>query len=85
MLLTITNTTAPTDDLGFLLHKHPARCQHFDLAFGQAHVFYPEAASCRFRRTVRFLPGGTDDPEVGPPTQMGVFEVPTGGLQESRE
>ena len=24
--------------------------------------------------TVRFLPIGPDDPEVGPPTQMGVFE-----------
>lgn len=30
-------------DLGWLLHKHPDRCQSFDLAFGKAHVFYPEA------------------------------------------
>ena len=44
MLLTIRNTRAPADDLGWLLHKHPARVQSFDLAFGRAHVFYPEVA-----------------------------------------
>jgi 3' terminal RNA ribose 2'-O-methyltransferase Hen1 len=43
MLLTITNTQPPATDLGFLLHKNPARLQSFDLAFGRAHVFYPEA------------------------------------------
>ncbi len=43
MLLTITTTYSPATDLGFLLHKHPERLQSFDLAFGQAHVFYPEA------------------------------------------
>jgi 3' terminal RNA ribose 2'-O-methyltransferase Hen1 len=43
MLLTITTTHRPAGDLGFLLHKHPGRFQSFDLSFGQAHVFYPEA------------------------------------------
>jgi 3' terminal RNA ribose 2'-O-methyltransferase Hen1 len=43
MLLTITTTHVPATDLGYLLHKHPARVQTFDLSFGQAHVFYPEA------------------------------------------
>ncbi|MCI0395687.1 MAG: 3' terminal RNA ribose 2'-O-methyltransferase Hen1 [Chloroflexi bacterium] len=43
MLLTITTTHRPATDLGYLLHKHPARCQAFDLSFGQVHVFYPEA------------------------------------------
>src|SRR5689334_13366320 len=43
MLLTITSTTAPATDLGYLLHKNPARVQSFDLSFGQAHLFYPEA------------------------------------------
>ncbi|MEX0653014.1 MAG: 3' terminal RNA ribose 2'-O-methyltransferase Hen1 [Phycisphaeraceae bacterium] len=47
MLLTITTTTAPATDLGYLLHKHPARVQAFDLAFGQAHVLYPEASDAR--------------------------------------
>ena len=44
MLLTITTTYIPATDLGYLLHKHPARLQTFDLSFGQAHVFYPEAS-----------------------------------------
>jgi 3' terminal RNA ribose 2'-O-methyltransferase Hen1 len=43
MLLTITTTHRPATDLGYLLHKHPARFQSYDLSFGRAHVFYPEA------------------------------------------
>jgi 3' terminal RNA ribose 2'-O-methyltransferase Hen1 len=41
MLLTITTTHTPADDLGYLLHKNPDRAQSFDLSFGRAHVFYP--------------------------------------------
>lgn len=41
MLLTISTTHEPADDLGYLLHKHPGRFQSFELSFGQAHVFYP--------------------------------------------
>ncbi len=33
--------------MGYLLHKNPSRVQSFELAFGKAHVFYPEAASTR--------------------------------------
>ena len=47
MLLTITTTHHPATDLGYLLHKHPERFQSFDLSFGQAHVFYPEASEHR--------------------------------------
>ena len=47
MLLTITTTHRPATDLGYLLHKHPERFQSFDLSFGKAHVFYPEAADER--------------------------------------
>ena len=43
MLLTITTTHHPATDLGYLLAKNPAKCQSFELAFGQAHVFYPVA------------------------------------------
>ena len=43
MLLTIETTHEPATDLGFLLHKHPNRFQSFDLSFGRAHVFYPQA------------------------------------------
>src|SRR5262245_53327850 len=47
MLLTITTTHQPATDLGYLLAKNPARAQTFDLAFGQAHVVYPEARAVR--------------------------------------
>jgi 3' terminal RNA ribose 2'-O-methyltransferase Hen1 len=50
MLLTITTTGnegAPASDLGYLLAKNPSRVQSFDLSFGKAHVFYPEAQSQR--------------------------------------
>src|SRR5688500_1038790 len=47
MLLTITCTQSPATDLGFLLHKHPDRFQSFELAYGRAHVFYPEASAER--------------------------------------
>jgi 3' terminal RNA ribose 2'-O-methyltransferase Hen1 len=47
MLLTITTTHQPAIDLGYLLHKNPARLHSFPLAFGQAHVFYPEANTDR--------------------------------------
>ncbi|HWR16453.1 MAG TPA: 3' terminal RNA ribose 2'-O-methyltransferase Hen1 [Terriglobales bacterium] len=47
MLLTITNSGPQASDLGYLLHKNPERMQSFDLSFGQAHVFYPEATDLR--------------------------------------
>lgn len=47
MLLTITTTHAPATDLGYLLGKHPGRAQSFELSFGEAHVFFPEAAERR--------------------------------------
>ncbi|HEV8650698.1 MAG TPA: 3' terminal RNA ribose 2'-O-methyltransferase Hen1 [Actinomycetes bacterium] len=43
MLLTLTTTHRPATDLGYLLHKNPARVQSVELSFGAAHVFYPEA------------------------------------------
>ncbi len=47
MLLTLTTTHSPATDLGYLLHKNPARAQAFELPFGTAHVFYPEAGEER--------------------------------------
>jgi 3' terminal RNA ribose 2'-O-methyltransferase Hen1 len=47
MLLTISTTHPPATDLGYLLHKNPARAQSFNLNFGVAHVFYPEATDDR--------------------------------------
>jgi 3' terminal RNA ribose 2'-O-methyltransferase Hen1 len=47
MLLTLTTTHEPATDLGYLLHKNPAKIQTFELTFGKAHVFYPEATQAR--------------------------------------
>jgi 3' terminal RNA ribose 2'-O-methyltransferase Hen1 len=47
MLLTITTTHRPATDLGFLLHKNPGRVHDFELPFGKAYVFYPEASADR--------------------------------------
>lgn len=43
MLLTISTDHRPATDLGYLLHKNPARLHTFSLPFGRVHVFYPEA------------------------------------------
>jgi 3' terminal RNA ribose 2'-O-methyltransferase Hen1 len=47
MLLTITTTHQPATDLGHLLRKNPGRLQSFELTFGRANVFYPEATNER--------------------------------------
>ncbi len=49
MLLTLATTHKPASDLGFLMYKNPSAVQAFDLPFGKAHVFYPEASDdfCR--------------------------------------
>jgi len=47
VLLTLTTTHRPATDLGYLLAKNPARVQSFDLSFGRAVVFYPEATESR--------------------------------------
>ncbi|WP_035558124.1 3' terminal RNA ribose 2'-O-methyltransferase Hen1 [Hymenobacter sp. IS2118] len=47
MLLTLTTSYSPATDLGYLLHKNPARLQSVEVAGGVAHVFYPEATAER--------------------------------------
>ncbi|MBI3822320.1 MAG: 3' terminal RNA ribose 2'-O-methyltransferase Hen1 [Planctomycetes bacterium] len=47
MLLTITTTHQPANDLGYLLHKHPERFQSFDMSFGKVHVYYSEVSAER--------------------------------------
>ncbi len=47
MLATISYTGPNATDLGYLLHKHPAKVQSFEMSVGQAHVFYPEATDER--------------------------------------
>jgi len=48
MLLTITTTHRSAADLGYLLHKNPTKLHSFELSFGKAHVFYPEATAERW-------------------------------------
>jgi 3' terminal RNA ribose 2'-O-methyltransferase Hen1 len=47
MLLTVSTTHQPATDLGYLLHKNPARLQTEELPFGMGYVFYPEASAER--------------------------------------
>ena len=47
MLLTLSTTHRPATDLGFLLHKNPARAQSTSVSVGTAHVLYPEATDER--------------------------------------
>lgn len=47
MLLTITTEHEPGTDLGYLLHKHPDHVRTVTFPFGDAHVFFPEAADER--------------------------------------
>jgi 3' terminal RNA ribose 2'-O-methyltransferase Hen1 len=42
-MITIEARFQPAADLGYLLHKNPARAQEFDLGYGRAWVFYSEA------------------------------------------
>jgi len=45
MLLTISTTHFPADDLSYLLHKHPGKIQSVDISAGKAHIFYPEVSA----------------------------------------
>ena len=47
MLLSLTYSGDNASDLGYLLHKNPARAQVFSLNAGKAYVFYPEAGDSR--------------------------------------
>src|SRR6266436_6489701 len=76
MLLTITTTHNPATDLGHLLRKNPARPQSFDLTFGKAHVFYPEAAAdcCTVALLVEVDPVGLVRKRRGPSGEGGALE-----------
>src|SRR5262245_27313375 len=60
MLLSITTTYRPATDLGYLLHKNPARSHELELAFGRAHMFYSEAGveRCTFTLLLDIDPVG---------------------------
>lgn len=58
MFLSVATTHPPATDLGFLLHKNPARAHELDLGFGRAVMFYPEATPqrCEFALTLDIDP-----------------------------
>jgi 3' terminal RNA ribose 2'-O-methyltransferase Hen1 len=76
MLLTITNNHPPATDLGYLLHKNPSRVQSFELSFGQAHVFYPEASyeRCTAALLLDVDPVGLVRKKRGPAGEGGTLE-----------
>jgi 3' terminal RNA ribose 2'-O-methyltransferase Hen1 len=76
MLLTLTTTHTPATDIGFLLRKNPTRSQSFDLSFGVAHVFYPEASSerCTVALLVEVDPVGLVRNRRGPKGEGGALE-----------
>jgi 3' terminal RNA ribose 2'-O-methyltransferase Hen1 len=76
MLLTLTTTLEPATDLGFLLHKSPARSHSFDLTFGTAHVFYPKASKecCTAALFVEVDPIGLVRGRRGPPGEGRALE-----------
>ncbi len=76
MLLTLSTTYKPATDLGYLLHKNPARMQTDELAFGQAHVFYPEATedSCTAALMVEIDPIALVRGRQGPAGNCQQFE-----------
>jgi 3' terminal RNA ribose 2'-O-methyltransferase Hen1 len=76
MLLTLTLTQPPATDLGYLLGKSPARAQSFPLAFGQAHVFYPEPSPerCTVALLLDIDPIGLVRNRRGPAGEGGLLE-----------
>ena len=76
MLLTISTTYQPATDMGFLLHKNPARFQSFTLPFGRADVFYPEADDkhCTVALLLEIDPVSLVRPKTGGPNSAGWLE-----------
>ncbi len=75
MLLSITSTSSPATDLGYLLFKNPARVHGFDLSFGKATVFYPEATAerCTVCLLLEVDPIGMVRRKSGPAGDGGIF------------
>ena len=75
MLLTLSTTHVPATDLGFLVFKNPSRVHHFDLSFGRAAVFYPEASAerCTMCLLLEVDPIGMVRRKSGPTGDGGIF------------
>ena len=68
--------SAPATDLGYLLHKNPDRLHTVTLAYGKAHVFYPEATPdrCTFALLLEIDPVGLVRKHRGPRGEAGALE-----------
>ena len=75
MLLTLSTTHVPATDLGFLVFKNPSRVHHFELSFGRAAVFYPEASAerCTMCLLLEVDPIGMVRRKSGPAGDGGIF------------
>lgn len=75
MLLTISTTAVPATDLGYLLHKNPARVHGFELSFGRATVFYPVATPerCTVCLLIEVDPVGLVRRKSGPAGDGGIL------------
>jgi 3' terminal RNA ribose 2'-O-methyltransferase Hen1 len=58
VFLSVSTTHQPATDLGYLLHKNPARVHELELSFGRAVMFYLEATPerCEFAITLDIDP-----------------------------
>jgi hypothetical protein len=76
MLLTISTTHNPATDLGYLLHKNPARLQSEEISFGTAYVFYPKATAelCTVALLVEIDPIGLIRGRRGPTGEAGQLQ-----------
>jgi 2-polyprenyl-3-methyl-5-hydroxy-6-metoxy-1,4-benzoquinol methylase len=76
MLLSLTTTHRPATNLGYLLRKNPVRAQSFNLTFGIARVFYPEATEerCTAALLVEVDPVGLVRNRRGPSGEGGLLD-----------
>ena len=62
----------------------PGKLRHGDHRFEWTRAEFTawaEPVAARFGYQVRFEPVGTVDPELGPPSQMAIFSLSSGGAQ----
>src|SRR5688500_19044720 len=76
MLLTITTTYQPATDLGYLLHKNPARLPTCPVSSGHPHVCYPDATAdrCTAARVLDVDPVGLVRNRRGPSGDGGTLD-----------
>jgi hypothetical protein len=66
MLLTITTTHSPANELAYLLEKQPARTHEFELPGGRALMFYPKISAQRCTAALLLEQYVNDRPDIAP-------------------